>query len=85
MDYRMCIPINSQVSLPLTYQNGTWILVPSEGSPAIERLQLHGVALSHSGAELLRVVDLEPDDRYTDALKAFFLEKKLSMTKLPDS
>jgi hypothetical protein len=79
MDYRPSVAFNNAVALPLTYQGQHWALVPSQERKPEQDLRVSGVALSHSGAELLNVVDLEKDDRYTQALQAYFARLNLVM------
>ena len=63
-----------------TYQNRTHVLVPMEGWHPNNSLNVHGVALSKSGRELLQIVDIIPDDQYTKALGEYFENRKLTMT-----
>lgn len=46
----------------------------------VASLRLHGVALSRAGRELFNIVEVEPDERYTEALREFFNKRKLTMT-----
>jgi hypothetical protein len=44
---------------------------------------VHGVALSQSGKELMRIVDQQVNDEYTKALKEYF--KTLDLWMIPIS
>ncbi len=83
---------NTQRCLPFWYQGRYWGLCPLPGWKEENRhkFRLWGVALSRTGRELLRVVDLEPVDdilkvlrpRYTEGLKEFFGEHNLRMAEV---
>jgi hypothetical protein len=79
MDYRASCAINNAVALPFTYQSKPWALVPSPERKPEQELRLHGVALSRSGVELLNVVDIDKDDRYTQALQSYLVKQNLTM------
>lgn len=80
--YEMCIANEGCVELPLKYQNCDWGLVPFTQWPLGQELRLHGVALSRSGMELLGIVDIEPNDAYTAALKEFFERQNRSIVEI---
>jgi hypothetical protein len=82
MDYNMCVAIGKTVALPLKYQNRDWGLVPSAERTIGQELRLDGVALSRSGKELLKIVDIETNDLFTDAIKDFFQKRNLSMVEI---
>jgi hypothetical protein len=82
MDYSMCVAIGKTVALPLKYQNRDWALVPSAERTIGQELRLDGVALSRSGKELLKIVDIETNDLFTDAIKDFFQKRNLSMVEI---
>ena len=83
---------NTQRCFPFWYQGRYWGLCPLPGWKEENRheFRLWGVALSQTGRELLRVVDLEPVDdilkvlrpRYTEGLKEFFGEHNLRMAEV---
>ncbi len=82
-DYRMCIADeNRRVGLAFAHQNKQWGLAPSPERPKDGPFLLHGVALSRSGKELLGIVDIEPDDKYTVALQAYFQTQQLQMVEI---
>ena len=85
-DYRVSIgfPAVQQelLRIPFNYQGRNWILVPAaQRKPNLE-FRLPGVALTRSGRELSRIVDVEPMDQFTQALMKFFRTKSLGMTEL---
>lgn len=81
-DYRMSVAHNNRVVLPLTYQNTEWAFVQKVSAPEPKSFQVHGVAFSQSGKELLQIVDIEPNEAYTAALKDFFDKKGITMTNV---
>jgi Protein of unknown function (DUF2806) len=78
MPYRSTIAVEDKVPLGLTYRNELWALRPI-GEAVDKELKLHGVALSRSGAELLTVVDIKPDEQYSAALLEYFRTRKYEM------
>ena len=70
----------SPVALPFEFQDGTWTLTPSADRTTDWDGKLSGVALSLSGRELAAVIDLEPAEKFGNALRAFFQRNGLSMT-----
>lgn len=82
MDYRMAVARNNQVSVPMIHQNTVWGLVPKVVPLAAQEFRVIGVAFSRSGQELMSIVDIEPNEAYTAALKNFFKQKGLTMTKI---
>jgi len=80
MDYRLAVPQNGMVLVPVTYQNTQWALVPKVATAGLPEFKVHGVGFSRSGRELLSIVDIEPNDQYTLALKSFFDKEGMTMT-----
>ena len=85
-DYQMCTGIQSApgqppVLIPFTFQNRHWVLVPAKPRRNQE-FRLAGVALTRSGQELSRIVDIEPTDEYMQALAKFFETQSLQMTEV---
>lgn len=64
------------------FQNRDWVLMPSQGSTPRNKIKLHGVSLNQSGRELSRVVDIEPADQFTEALRSFLHNQHLEMTEV---
>jgi len=86
MGYEMCIADKElRVALGFSYQNSNWGLVPIEDRPPNAPFRVHGVALSQAGRELLKIVEIEPIDHYTNDLRSFFEKEKLRMTPMSDS
>jgi hypothetical protein len=82
-DYRVCIADeDKRVALPITYQNRIWGLAPTSDRPKDKELRLHGVALSRSGKELMKIVDIEPAEEYTSALQEYFEMQNLKMVEI---
>ena len=81
MPYPMCIAKNNSVSLPFCYAKKYWGLVPSLEGQVFNDFKLNGVALSRTGKELLKVVDIEEDEKYTAALQKYFKSLNLEMVE----
>ena len=73
----------SIVYFPLSFQNKYWILMPIGARVQRTEFKLSGVALTESGRELSRVIDLVPEKRYTLNLIEYLRGKKLEMTEVP--
>ena len=83
MDYQMCITNeNNEVRLAFSHQDCDYGLIPSPERLKNQELRLSGVALSRSGTELLRIVDIEPSSNYTTALIEYFATQYLQMVKI---
>lgn len=82
MNYGCCVAIGKTVLFPLKYQNRDWGLFPPTERNIGQELPLHGVALSRSGKELLKIVDIETNDSFTAAIKDFFQKQNLSMVEI---
>jgi Protein of unknown function (DUF2806) len=80
MDYRVAV---GNAPLSMTYQNAQWALIPKvDPPPTLQTFPLHGVAFSRSGKELLSIVDITPNEQYTDALNNFFDQSGMTMTRV---
>ena len=82
MDYRLTVAANGKVAATITHQNAEWGLVPTDKYTTGQGERVHGVALSRSGAELLTIVDPEPDEKYTEALQEYWRARNLTMTRI---
>ncbi|MDE0300496.1 MAG: DUF2806 domain-containing protein [Candidatus Poribacteria bacterium] len=86
-DYINCIgrilPLNvpHRFRIPFNHQGRFWVLAPISGDTTVNNFKLFGVALTQSGAELLKVVDIDPVDNYTQDLIRFFNQEGLQMTE----
>jgi hypothetical protein len=83
MDYQTAVIHGGQVILPMTNQNALWVFSPKVPSSERHEFRADGVAFSRCGKELLSIVDITPNEQYTVALKTFFDQKQMTMTKLP--
>ena len=86
-DYGICIagyipelPSN-QTALGFTYRGEKWGLLPDGEREPNKEFQISGVALTRTGRELARVVELEPVPEYDEALVAFFSKHELTMVR----
>jgi hypothetical protein len=82
MDYRPAVAYENRVGFPATYQNAWWAFAPKAPRSNDEQLKIHGVALSRSGKELLPIVDIEPNDKYTMAMQTFLDGQGFVMTRV---
>ena len=83
MDYRMAVVHDSNASLPMIYQNAQWVLIPKVAPPVPHQaFTVPGVAFSWSGKELLSIVDITTYENYTEALKNFFDQQGMTMTRV---
>ncbi|HEX8279725.1 MAG TPA: DUF2806 domain-containing protein [Segetibacter sp.] len=82
-DYKLSI-VNkgNRVLLPLIYQNTKMALLTTVERSEEAPLNLHGVALSGAGKELLGIVDVEHDEKYTSALVKYFANTNLELRRL---
>lgn len=85
-DYRVCIGIQIVgfaipiVQVPFQFQGSRWFLVPIGARCSSPQFRVSGVALSHAGLELSRVVLPDSDKKYARELAAFFESQELKMT-----
>lgn len=82
MDYRATVIHQGRIALPMMYQNTLWALSPKVALPVAQEFRVDGVAFSRSGQELLSIVDIEPNDQYTTALKNFFDQQGMMMASV---
>lgn len=87
VNYRAAIARNNMVGVALKYSNIYWGLVPTnvDDWPLEKDLRVHGVRLSNSGKELLKIVEVEPNEQYTSALNSYFLNMGLKLTVVSNS
>ena len=87
-DYQVCVGIHLPERKheifrhPFSFQGRNWALLPKTERAANEEFRIDGVALTRSGRELSRIVDLAPMKEYTQALMEFFEAKGLRMTEV---
>ena len=65
--------------IPFRFQGKYFILSPTRERDPKEQFRVSGVALTRSGVELSRIVDLETVDTYDRALAAYFRSKHLRL------
>lgn len=80
MDYRTSVVHDGRYFLPVTYQNAPWKFVPKVASPVLQEFRVTGVGFTKSGMELLSIVDIEPNEKYSAALMHFFDQQGKTMT-----
>lgn len=91
-DYQVCIGLTvpseggqiRTVRLPIIHQGVPWNLQPLPGRKPSTHFKVHGVALTQTGQELLKIVELETVEIYTSALKEYFQKNQLDMIRLDD-
>lgn len=71
------------IQVPFVFQGKWWGLAAQEDRQPGERYELSGVALSVSGRELAKIIELESMDAFAQELKQYFLSQKLQMLELP--
>ena len=90
-DYRVCVGVllsgrnPVKMRIPFSFQGRNWLLLPTTERAIAQELTIDGVALTRSGQELSRIVDLAPMNEYTKALTKFFKEKNLQMIEVDSS
>ena len=90
MDYQISISKSvpelhqGSIRLAFNHQKKFWVLIPQKGFPNRSEFKLDGVALTNSGRELKRIVEIHPSSAYTQRLRQYFLREKLLMTPYPD-
>jgi hypothetical protein len=82
LDYKLSIAVDNKVRAPFTFQGVEWGLVPTANYTEGGSTRANGVALTRSGAELLTIVEPEPDDKYTQALHEFWSARNLRMERI---
>lgn len=69
-----------RVTLPLFFQKSPWgLAMKDKENPAPKELNLHGVAFSKAGQELMGVMDTEKIEPYTTGLISFFSDRGLEL------
>ena len=86
-DSQICVGIQpdpelSLILIPFTFQGRYWVLEPKEPRNVNQEFRLWGVALTRAGQELSTIVDIEPMDKYMQALVKFFETQNLRMTEV---
>ena len=68
--------------LPVYFQGNIWVLSSTIQRDLSKEFRLFGVALTKSGEELSRAVDLEPADEYAIDLTKYFETNNLEMIEV---
>ena len=68
--------------IPICFQGKYWILVATSSGVQGREFRFHGVALTKSGQELSRIIDIEPVEQYSQELRAYFEKNKLQMIEV---
>lgn len=76
--YGWSILRENRVAWPFTYQRKYWVLEPGQGA-SLEKIAIHGVAVSKSGAELFSIIDAHPNIEYEGALRTYFAGQNYTM------
>lgn len=91
-DHKMSIgipisaPYPGQVMrLPFTFQGRYWVLLPTTQRETSAEFRLSGVALTRSGREMSRIVELEPMAEYKQDLMTFFESSGFQMIEVPSN
>ena len=78
MDYKYCIAGNEEKTFGFRY-GGKMCFLHSVKGVRFSELLLGGPTLSSAGKELLKIVDIAPNQKYTDDLERFFALKDLRL------
>ncbi len=73
---------NQLLYIPIRFQNRYWILISKVQRKPAEEFRLSGVALTKSGEELSKIVDLQPMHQFKQNLLAFFAKSNLNMVEV---
>ena len=87
-DYQMSIglplpgPGQESVRIPFMFQGRSWVLENTTTQPRKDQeFRLSGVALTRSGQELSRIIELQPMEAYSQGLIDFFAKRNLRMVE----
>lgn len=69
------------VRFPFVFQGTRWDLELSSHDVDRKRIRISGVALTWTGRELAKVVEVKADNRYRQALERFFRQKGVKMVR----
>lgn len=67
--------------MPLTFQGRHFTLEPTDRTVVNKVIKMHGVALTKSGRELSKIVNVEPVGKYLQDLALFFQHRGLRMVE----
>lgn len=72
----------NQVMMPISFQNKSYGLVPTNRENYDKNLKLSGVALTKAGKELLSIIPFQATDAYKTELIAYFKTQNLDFVEL---
>ncbi len=72
------------VFFPFGYRGRHWILMPMSNDRIGQMFRIEGVALTQSGRELSRIVNIEPMDQYSTELAQYFERNGFRMIEVSD-
>ena len=72
---------NARLHYPFSFQGKYWILTSTVQAAPLEELKIHGVALTKSGQELSKVIELESVGDYAEKLQKYFLSMELTLVE----
>ena len=89
-DYKMSIGIVVEntsriLHIPFNFQGRRWVLVSEKQNERKKSHKLSGVAMTLSGIELSKIIELESMEQYAQDLMQYFQRNKLKMVKISES
>jgi hypothetical protein len=87
MDYRPAIARGNKVTVPFIFGNKQFAFVPKAPGdwPLEKAFKIHGVGLSASGKELMGIVQIEEDEKYSAEFLKFIDGSGFGIAKVGDS
>jgi len=87
MDYRPAIARGNKVTVPFAFGNEQYAFVPKAPGdwPLEKAFNIHGVGLSASGKELIGIVQVEQDEKYSAEFLKFIDASGFSIAKVGES
>ncbi len=70
------------IQIPFQFQERYWVLMPKSQLIKSNEFRLSGVALTHSGRELSRIVGVQALEDYAQALRRYFRSLNLEITEV---
>ena len=83
-DFRLSIGISlgNLSPIPFNFQGRRWVLVSEKENERKKPYKLSGVAMTISGIELSKIIELEPMTQYVQDLIKYFQNNKLQMVEV---
>ena len=87
MDYRPAIARGNKVTVPFIFGNERFAFVPKapDDWPLEKAFQIYGVGLSASGKELMGIVQIEEDEKYSTEFLKFIDARGFDIAKVRES